>query len=234
MSEKCLKLMVNTSYIYVRYESLHFSKRGKEMNDIAGFDRSRRPGEDALCCAMHSGYLKLHSAGREVEAMRTDDSVTITMTSWPFYIWMEARGDEVVVDEDAHLFRQNFMLLIKTVNDNGKMALENVPFTDCPKCDKRYAGKLCIFHAIPPWEFIRCFCLAHPDLRGRKCCDHHDPGISECPARCPHWELIKGEMHAAFQREGCHLSDEKADRVALSDESAYYCIAEMVFHRLIP
>ena len=204
------------------------------MNDIAGFDRSRRPREDALCCAMRRGYLKLHSAGREVEAMRTDDSVTITMVSWPFHIWIEARGDEVVLDEDAHLYRQNFTLLIKTVNDNGKMALENIPFTNCPKCDKRYSGKLCIFHAIPPWEFVRCFCLAHPDLRGRNCCDHHDPGISECPMSCPHWELIKGDLRLAFQRRGRHLSAEKADRNALSDASAYYCIAEMVFHRLEP
>lgn len=204
------------------------------MNEIAGFDRSRRPQKDALCCAIHRGYLKLHSAGRGVEELRTDDSVTITMTSWPFYIWIEARGDEVLVDEDFHLYRQNFTLLIKTVNDNGKMALENVPFTDCSRCNKRLAGKLCIFHAIPPWEFIRCFCLAHPDLRDRNCKDCLDPETSECPRSCQYWELIKGEMHAAFQREGCHLSDEKADRIALSDESAYYCIAEMVFHQLIP
>jgi len=226
--------MVKTSDIYVRYESLHFSKRGKEMNDIAGFDRSRRPGEDALCCAMRRGYLKLHSAGREVEAMRTDDSVTITMVSWPFYIWMEARGDEVVVDEDAHLYRQNFTLLIKTVNDNGKMSLENVPFTNCPKCDKRYSGKLCIFHAIPPWEFIRWFCLAHPNLRDRYCCDHHDPGISECPVSCPHWELIKGEMRTASPAGGNRLTAEKCVLKVSGDVSAYSCTAEIVFHRFRP
>ncbi len=226
--------MVKTSDIYVRYESLYFLSRGEEMNDIAGVDSSRRPGEDALCGAMRRGYLKLNSAGREVEAMRTDHSVTITMVSWPFYIWMEARGDEVVVDEDAHLYRQNFMLLIKTVNDNGKMALENIPFTNCPKCDKRYAGKLCIFHAIPPWEFIRCFCLAHPDLRGRRCCDHHDPGISECPLSCPHWELIKGEMSTASPKGGNGHTAEKCVLKTPDYMSAYSCTAEMVFHRIAP
>ncbi len=204
------------------------------MNDIDVFDRPGRPGEDALCCAMHRGYLKLHKAGREVEALRTNDSVTITMTSWPFYIWMEARGDEVVADEGTHLFRQNFTLLIKTVNDNGKMALENIPFTNCPKCDKRYAGKLCIFYAIPPWEFIRCFCLAHPDLRELNCCDRHNPGTSECPVNCPHWELIRGEMYPAFQTGECHLSVENGDLNALGDAPAYQCMAEMVFHRLEP
>ena len=101
------------------------------MNDIAGFDRSRRPGEDALCCAMRRGYLKLHSAGREVEGMRTDDSVTINMVSWPFYIWMEARKDECPVDEEAHLFA-DFTLVIKTVNDNVN-GLENIPFKN-PQC----------------------------------------------------------------------------------------------------
>lgn len=202
------------------------------MNDIVGFDRSRRPGNDALCCAMRRGYLKLHSAGREVEAMRTDDSVTITMTSWPFYIWMEARKDDVLVDEDSQLFRQNFTLLIKTVNENGKMPLENVPFTDCPKCDKRYAGKLCIFQAIPPSEFIKCFCLAQSDLRGRNCFDHHDPGISECPLSCSHWELIKGEMRTA-PSAGCNgLTAEKCLLKVSGDVSAYSCSAEMMFHRL--
>jgi len=204
------------------------------MNDIAGFDRSRRPGEDALCCAMRRGYLKLHSSGREVEAMRTDDSVTITMASWPFHIWMEARGDEVVVDEGAHLLRQNFTLLIKTVNDNGKMALDNIPFTNCPKCDKRYSGKLCIFHAIPPWEFVWCFCLAHPDLRGRNCCDHHDPGISECPVSCSHWELIRGEIKTASPPGGQCITAEKCVLKAPGDVSAYSCTAGMVFHRLGP
>ena len=204
------------------------------MNEIAGFDRSGRPGEDALCCAMRRGYMKLHSAGREVEEFRTDDSVTITMISWPFYIWMEARKDDVIVDEDSHLFRQNFTLLIKTVNDNGKMALENVPFTDCHKCDKRYAGKLCIFQAIPPWEFIRCFCLAHPDLRNSNCYDHRDHGVSECPVSCLHWELIKGEMRIALKPKEFHLSVKKVDCNAFKDASEYYCIAEMVFHRLTP
>lgn len=204
------------------------------MNDITGFDRSRRPGNDALCCAMRRGYLKLHSVGREVEALRTDDSVTTTMTSWPFYIWMEARGDEVVVDEDARLFHQNFTLLIKTVNDNSKMALENIPFTNCPNCEKRYSGKLCIFHAIPPWEFVRCFCLAHPDLRGGNCCDRHNPGISECPMSCPHWELIKGEMRTASPARGNSLTPEKYVLKAPGDASAYSCSAEMVFRRLVP
>ena len=226
--------MVNTSDIYVRYESLNFLNRGEEMNEIAEFDCSGRPGNDDLCCAMRRGHLKLHSEGRDVEALRTDDSVTTTMTSWPFYIWMEARGDEVVVDEDARLFRQNFALLIKTVNDNGKMALENIPFTNCPKCDKRYAGKLCIFYAIPPWEFVRCFCLAHPDLRNCNCYDLHDPAIPECSVSCPHWELIKGEMRMALKPKEFHLSVEKVDCNALRDASEYYCIAEMVFYRLIP
>jgi len=226
--------MVKTSDIYVRYESLYFLNREKEMNEIAGLDCSRRPGKDALCCAMRRGYLKLHSAGREVDALRTGDSVTITMTSWPFYIWMEARKDDVLVDEDAHLVHQNFTLLIKTVNDNGKMALENVPFTDYPHCDKRYAGKLCIFHAIPPWEFIRCFCLAHPDLRSRNCYDNHDPGISECPMSCPHWELIKGEMRTASPAGERGLTTKKCVLKAPGDVAAYSCTAEMVFHRIAP
>jgi len=202
------------------------------MNEIAGFDRPRRPGEDALCCAMRRGYLKLHRSGREVEALRQDDSVTITMVSWPFYIWMEARKDDVLVDEDAHHFRQNFTLLIKTVNDNGKMALENIPFTNCPKCDKRYSGKLCIFHAIPPWEFIRCFCLAQSDLRGRNCFDHHDLGISECPVSCSHLELIKGEMRTASPAGGRGLTSEKCVLKTPGDVSTYSCKAEIVFHRL--
>jgi len=204
------------------------------MNEIAGFDRSRGPGEDALCCSMCRGYLKLHSAGREVNTLRTDDSVTITMVSWPFYIWMEAIGDEIVVDEDAHLFRQNFTLLIKTVNDNGKMALENIPYTNCPKCDKRYAGKLCIFHAIPIWEFVRCFCLAHPDFKDRNCYDHHDAGTSECPMNCPHWELIKGEMRMTSPAGSNGLAAEKFVLTVSGDVSAYSCTAEMVFHRLVP
>jgi hypothetical protein len=224
--------MVKTSDIYVRYESLYFLNRGEEMNEIAEFDRSKRSGNDALCCAMHRGYLKLHNAGREVEALSTDDSVTINMISWPFYIWIEARKDYVLVDEDAHHFRQNFTLLIKTVNDSGKMALENVPFTDCSSCNKRLAGKLCIFHAIPPWEFVRCFCLAHPDLRDRNCNDHHDPGTSECPMSCPHWELIKGEMITASPAREHSLTAEKCVLKASGDVSAYSCIAEMVFHRL--
>lgn len=202
------------------------------MNDIAGFDRSRRPGEGALCCAMRRGYLKLHATGREVEALRTDKSVTIAMTSWPFYIWMEARGDEVAVDEGAHLFRQNFTVLIKTVNDNGKMALENVPFTGCPGCNKRYAGRLCIFHAIPPWEFVRCFCLAHPELRGSNCINHRDPGNSECPRNCPHWELITGEMITASPAGINRITAEKCVLEVFGDVSAYSCTAEMVFHRL--
>lgn len=202
------------------------------MNNIDVFDRSGRPGEDALCRAMHRGYLKLHNTGREVEALRTNDSVTITMTSWPFYIWMEARKDDILVGEGAHLFRQNFTLLIKTVNDNGKMALENIPFTHCPKCDKRYAGKLCIFHAIPPWEFIRCFCLAHPNLRDLNCCDHQDPGMTECPMSCPHWELIKGEMKMASPAGEQGITAEKCVLKADGDVSAYSCTAEMIFHRL--
>jgi hypothetical protein len=204
------------------------------MNDIAGFDRSRRPGEDALCCAMRRGYLKLHRSGREVEAMRTDDSVTITMVSWPFYIWIEARGDEVVMDEDTHLYRQNFTLLIKTVNEYGKMALENIPFTNCPRCDKRYSGKLCIFHAIPPWEFIRCFCLAHLNMRGDDCFGHNDSGSSECPLKCQHWELIKGEMRTVSPAGGNRLTAEKCVLKVSGDVSAYSCTAEMVFLRLVP
>ncbi len=204
------------------------------MNEIAGFDRSRRSGEDALCCAMRRGYLKLHTTGREVKALRTGDSVTITMTSWPFYIWMEARKDDVLVDEEAHLIRQNFTLLIKTVNENGKMALENIPFTNCPRCDKRYSGKLCIFHAIPPWEFVRCFCLAHPDLRNRNCWDRHDPGRSECPMNCPHWDLIKGEMRIASPAGGRSLTAEKCVLKAPSDVSAHSCTTEMVFRHLVP
>jgi len=201
------------------------------MNEIAEFDRSRRPGEDALCCAMRRGYLKLHNAGREVEALRTGDSVTITMTSWPFYIWMEARKDDVLVDEEVHLFRQNFTLVIKTVNDNGKMALENIPFKDCPTCNKRYAGRLCIFHAIPPWEFVRCFCLAHPDLRSRKCSDNHDPGISGCPARCSYWELIDGEIRNASPAGSNGFTAEKFVLTVSGDVSAHSCTAEMVFQK---
>lgn len=120
MSEKCHKILVKTSDIYVRYESFYFLNRGEEMNEIAGFDRSRRPGNADLCCAMRRGYLKLHNAGREVEALRTGDSVTITMVSWPFYVWIEARKDDVLVDEEAHLIRQNFTLIIKTVNEMGR------------------------------------------------------------------------------------------------------------------
>lgn len=202
------------------------------MNVIAGFDRSRRPEKDALCCAMHRGYLKLHREGREVEALRTNDSVTITMVSWPFYIWIETRGDEVLMDEDSYLFHQNFTLLIKTVNDNGKMALESIPFTKCSRCNKRLTGKLCIFYAIPPWEFIRCFCLAHPDLRNRNCKDRLKPGTSECPRSCPHWELLKGEMISTSSEGGRGITAEKCALEIPSDVSAYSCISEMVFHRI--
>lgn len=202
------------------------------MRGNAEVDRHKTPGEYALCCAMRRGYLKLRTGGREVEEMRTNDSVTIALTSWPYYIWIETRGDDAMVNEDPHLLHQNFSILIKTVNDHGNMALENIPFTGCPNCNKRYAGRLCIFHAIPPWEFVRCFCLAHPDLRDRFCSNHHEPGISECPVSCPYWELIKGEIMMASPTRGHFLTMEKCVLKAPGDMSAYSCTAEMMFHRL--
>lgn len=204
------------------------------MRGNAEVDRHKTPGEYALCCAMRRGYLKLHTGGREVEEMRTDDSVTIALTSWPYYIWIETRGDETLVNGDSHLFRQNFSILIKTVNDHGKMALENIPFKDCYRCDKHYAGRLCIFYAIPPWEFVRCFCLAHPELRGSDWNNNRDPGNSEYSRNCLHWELIKGEMRPASPAKGSGLTAEKCVLKVPGDVSAYSCNAEMVFHRLEP
>lgn len=202
------------------------------MKGNAEVDRHRTPGELALCCAMRRGYMRLNNGGREVEEMRTDDSVTIAMTSWPYYVWIGTRCDEALVNDDSHRLCQIFSILIKTVNDNGKMALENVPFTQCLRCSHRYDGRLCIFHAIPPWEFIRCFCLAHPALRGGDCINNHDPGNSECPRNCPHWGLIKGEMRPVLPMDVGHHLVEKGDCYASSDTSSYYCIAEMMLIRL--
>lgn len=189
--------------------------------EIGGFQKE--PDERALCCAMRHGLLKLHRTGREVESLRTEDSVTTTMPSWPYDIWMTARGDYLPMYEDPDLFHQEFVLSIKTVNEHGKMALENVPFNNCSKCGKRYAGRLCIFHAIPPQEFIRCFCLAHSDIRDPDCLFHPGPGNSECPSHCPHWELAKGELRSFPPLH------EKKDS---ANGSAYTYMAEIIFrHR---
>ena len=191
---------------------------GLEIEEV-----QKKPVERALCCAMRHGLLKLRRTGREVEPLRTEDTVTTTMSSWPYDIWMTARGDCRPMDEDRDLFHQEFALSIKTVNEHAKMALENVPFDNCSRCSKRYAGKYCIFHAIPPQEFIRCFCLAHPDIRDPDCLLYPGPGNSECPSHCPHWELAKGEMRSF---PPLHENKDHANG------SAYTCMAEIIFrHR---
>lgn len=189
---------------------------GLEIEEV-----QKRPEERALCCAMRHGLLKLRRTGREVDSLRTEDTVTTTMSSWPYDMWMTARGDCISMDEDPNLFHQVFALSIETVNEHAKMALENVPFKNCSGCSKRYAGKYCIFHAIPPQEFIRCFCLAHPDIRDPDCLLHPGPGNSECPSHCPHWELAKGEMRSfpPLQENKDHTNG-----------SAYTCMAEIIFH----
>jgi len=193
------------------------------MIDLEIEEVRKRPEAGALCCAMRHGLLKLHRTGREVDSLRTEDTVTTTMSSWPYDIWMTARGDFIPMDEDLDLFHQDFVLSIKTVNEHAKMALENVPFNNCSRCSKRYAGNYCIFHAIPPQEFIRCFCLAHRDIRSPDCLIHPGPGNSECPSHCPHWELAKGEMRSFPPLH------EKNDGAY---DGAYTCMAEIIFrHR---
>jgi hypothetical protein len=192
------------------------------MIDIEKEELQKEPEEGGLCCAMRHGLLKLHRTGREVESLRTEDSVTTTMSSWPYDIRMTARGESIPMDEDHDLFHQEFVLSIKTINEHAKMALENIPFFDCSKCSKRYAGRLCIFHAIPPQEFIRSFCLAHPDIRGPDCLIHTNPGNSECPSHCPHWELAKGEMRPF---PPLHTKSDSAI------DGAYNCMTEIIFRR---
>jgi hypothetical protein len=182
----------------------------------------KEPEERALCCAMRHGLLKLHRTGRQVDSLRTEDSVTTTMSSWPYDIWMTARGESIPMDEDLDLFHKEFVLSIKTVNEHAKMALENVPFNNCSKCSKQYAGKVCIFHAIPPQEFIRCFCLTHPGMRDPECQIHPGSSNSECPSHCPHWELAKGEIRSF---PTLHAKSECAI------DGAYTCMAEMMFRR---
>ena len=193
------------------------------MIDLKIEELQKRSEAGALCCAMRHGLLKLHRTGREVDSLRTEGTVTTTMSSWPYNIWMTARGDCIPMDEDRDLFHQEFALSIKTVNEHAKKAFENVPFNNCSGCSKRYAVKYCIFHAIPPQEFIRCFCLAHPDLRDPDCQIHPGPGNSECPLHCLHWELAKGEM-----RSFPPLHENKDN----ANGGAYTCMAEIIFrHR---
>jgi hypothetical protein len=192
------------------------------MIDLEIDELKKWPEDGALCCAMRHGLMKLHITGREVDSLRTEDSVTTTMSSWPYNIWMTARGESIMMDKDLDLFHQDFVLSIKTVNEHAKMALENVPFNNCSRCSKQYAGRLCIFHTIPPQEFIRCFCLAHPDIRGPDCLIHPGPGNSECPSHCPNWELAKGEMRSFPPLYA--KSDSAID-------GAYTCVAEMIFRR---
>jgi len=192
------------------------------MIDLEIEEVHKRPEEGALCCAMRNGLIKLHRTGREVDSLRTEDSVTTTMSSWPYDIWMTARGESIPMNGDQYLFHQDFVVSIKTVNEHAKKALENVPFNNCSRCSKQYAGRLCVFHAIPPQEFIRCFCLAHPDIRGPDCLINPGPGNSECPSYCPHWELAKGEIRSfpALQENNDSAID-----------GAYTCMAEMIFRR---
>jgi len=178
---------------------------------------------------MRNGLIKLHSTGREVESLRTQNSITTTMTSWPYYIWMEARGDFTTVGNDPDVLRQDFILTIKTVNEQAKMALENVPFADCPQCSKRYAGNLCIFYSIPPQEFVKCFCLAHTDIRSSDCLNRPGQGNSECPENCPHWELAKGEIRSLLSPV------EKSSIETVGPyESIYTCKAEITFRQRNP
>lgn len=192
------------------------------MIDLEIEEVQNGPEEGALCCTMRHGLMKLHRTGREVDSLRTEDSVTTIMSSWPYDIWMTARGESIPMDEDQDLFHQEFALSIKTVNEHAKMALENVPLNNCPKCNRRYAGRLCMFHAIPPQEFIRCFCLAHPDIRDPDCQIHPGSGNSECPSLCPHWELAKGEIRSF---PPLHENNDNAI------DGAYTCMAEMIFRR---
>lgn len=96
----------------------------------------KRPEERALCCTMRHGFLKLHRTGKQVDSLKTEDSMTTTMSSWPNDIWMTARSVSIPMDEDPDLFYQELVLSIKTVNEHAKMALENVPFNDCSMCSK--------------------------------------------------------------------------------------------------
>jgi len=192
------------------------------MVEVVREELLRKPNEHALCSAMRNGFLKLHASGREVESLRTEDSITTTMSSWPYDIWMEAQGRYTMSGQDSNLFRQEFILSIKTVNEHAQMALENVPFEDCPRCSKRYAGKLCIFHAIPPQEFIRCFCLAHPDVRCSDYPIHPDLEGSDCPTHCKKWELAKGEISSFLP------SVEKSN---LAIDGVYSCMAKIIFRR---
>ena len=187
----------------------------------------RRPKEYAKCCAMRKGLLKLHTSGREVESLGTQDSTT--MTSWSYYIRMEIRSRNSVRADDADLFHQDFILTIKTVNEHAKMALENVPFEDCTRCSKRYAGEMCKFHAIPPREFIRCFCLAHPEVRRSDCPSHSGSENSECPSICPYWKLAIGEIRSLLSS----VEDRSLETVG-PHESVYTCIAEIVFRQRKP
>jgi len=199
------------------------------MNDDVEEELPRRPKRHGLCGVMRHGLLKLHETGREAESLRTEDSITTTMVSWPYYIWMEIRSSSAVMTNETDMFHQDFILTIKTVNEHAKMALENVPFEDCPRCSKRYAGKLCIFQSIPPQEFIRCFCIAHPDVRSSDCPSRPGPGNSECPSHCTCWELAKGEM------KSLRSSIEKRNLETVGPhESVYSCMAEIVFRQRKP
>jgi len=142
-------------------------------------------GRDQRMC------VKVDAAGREVTTLLSENKAVTSVLSHPYRVLLEAKGKYNRDPDEPSLFEQEFFTTITTESYSGLVALEQVAFCDCRGCDKVCEDEGgCIFHTLPPHEYIRCFCLAHPVFR-LATCSADGPANSECPTYCPCWRVAK-------------------------------------------
>lgn len=171
-------------------------------------------GRDSRVC------VKVDAAGREVTTMLSENKAVTTVLSHPYRVLLEAIGKCIRDPDEPSLFEQEFCTATTTESYSGLVALEQVAYCDCRGCDEVCKDEgICIFHTLPPHEYIRCLCLANPELRPSSC-SSDGPANSECPTYCPCWRVAK-------------VSD--AESILPSkdgDSSASGCLETMTFKRM--
>lgn len=87
---------------------------------------------------------------------------------------------------------QKFRISVVTPTYEGIEALERLAQGDCRGCAVpcKVIEGWCIFHDLPPHEYIRSFCSSNANLRPDNCRTRDSKKLSCCES-CDHWEIIQ-------------------------------------------